>query len=796
MILKTDIEFYLTFKVKKIGKRYDTSPQRGGYAFEASIKEIEGYPRKTGLPREMDAYGIFPNIAVDDTYKCKARFEEGGDGYRIYLIGNPTMVLPATSREIARFLKNHVSGLGMKTATAIVDTLGPSAITMIASEPSSLDGIPNLKEPKKSAIVKYCQDNWGGEAVVLALQQYGVPVYISHYLYDKYGAMTLQRINDDPYLIYESGIVPFHYCESIAVKQGRSWNDDYRVLCVVRAAVDDQIDSHGDTCVCYEKVIKLAENKLLRSRNYNAEVKNFPTNENDQLFTCRESAEYIFSEQRYRDALDRLTNAGELVHVHTSNGNDMYYRKSTYAQEMDAANKVVDLLQRRPAITASEKQVRYFLDTHNLGLVQEQKDAVIRSVKHGVSVLTGGPGTGKTFTVTAVIKTLQFFKPGVRIAQVAPTAKAAMRMKELTHLPANTIHAAFKINMSQGKDIGDEEFILDADYLIVDESSMIGIELFDRMLQKLSSKTCVLFVGDDAQLPSVECGDVLHHLVVDKSFIPVSLLSEVHRQSQDSAIVTNAHIIRNGKNIENVGFNEKDFTFVSANTELNAADAVVSEVKRLTKKGIFLDDILVLTPVHATGCGTDVLNSELQVMFNPVAESAPSYVKNENVSFHVGDRVINTRNFTIKDEEGNRTRISNGSIGEIVALKDGAYIEVQFNDMDDTVTYTKSKVDYLDLAYAVTVHKSQGSEAEHVILVCVNSYKHKHMLKKALVYTAVTRAKKEFCCIGDKQSFYDACTALPDKYSSVKGDLSDDTRVSLFARFLKEKAVSAGIATL
>lgn len=794
MILKTDIDFTVTYKVKRIIRRYDTNPESGGYKIEAVIKNIEGYPRKTGLPREMDAFGHFPSIMVGDTYSNTAHFQDGDSGYMIFLSGVPKPVLPAVASEVAKYLKEHVSGLGIKTATNIVDELGPSAITKISADPSCLDGIKNLTKKKKDDIAQWCQDNWFSESLVLALQQYDLPVYPANFLYDKYGYLAIQRLKDNPYSIYESGIIPFSYCETIAHKQNLPWNLESRLICAIRSVVDDQIDMHGDTCVFKEKIINLAEYKLRKSTNYIADRDIIQEGDDENL--CRESSSYIFSPDRYEQAFDKLVNAGELVPVISYRGNMMYYRKSTYTQEIDASERIVKLLSRRPAITASEKQIRCFLQDSNMSLADEQADAIVNCVRHGISVLTGGPGTGKTFTVQAIVKTIKFFKPAAKIVQVAPTAKAAVRMQEMSHLPADTIHSAFKINMVHGKDMGNEDFVLDADYLIVDESSMISLEIFDKMLQKLGNNTSVLFVGDDAQLPSVDCGDVLKHLVIDYKFIPVSKLSQIHRQAGTSAIVKNAHIIRNGSisDINKISFNKYDFQMVEANNELKAVDEVITIVKKLVKRRVSLDDILILTPVHATGCGTDVLNTELQHLFNPVKKDAPSYVKNENTTFHVGDRVINTRNFTIKDKDGNKIKISNGAVGYITSLEDAAYIDVQLNNFDDVITFTTAKVEYLELAYAVTVHKSQGSEADHVILLCMDSYKHKHMLRKALVYTAVTRAKLNFYCVGNKNTFIEACKPKKLHYDSVKGDISDDTRVSLLASFIKEKAEANNIS--
>lgn len=785
MIFKTDVEFTLTYTVKKIISRLPS----GAYLLDVKVKSFEGYPKKAGFPKQMEAIGYFSLVNKGDTFKQSVRFSDSERfGYRFNLLGVPEVILPATSKEVAKYLKEHIRGLGEKGAKAIAEKLGPSAITYIPEHPDSLEDIPNINKKTKEAVVDWCTKNAYCEAVITYLYQQGVPVDTAKALYERFGTLTINQINDRPYSLYEAGTMPFRYTEQIAKNLGFSWDCEERLLCAIRAAMDDRIESHGDSCVLKDNIIDIAETYLSRSKNYD-------------YFSCREDSQSVFSEKRYKGAIKKLVDIGEIVEVRrrSKNRTNIYcYRKATYFCEKDAAKRVIELLQRKPPIEASATTIRDYLKETHEGLADEQVEGIITAATHGFSVLTGGPGTGKTFTMKALVETLKHFKPSIRIIQAAPTSKAASRMREMTGVESDTIHSTFKIGTSDGIHNGDEDFILDADFVIIDESSMIGSELFDKMLNKVSDSVRFLFVGDSAQLPSIEYGDVLHSLVMSKlTGVPRIELKRVHRQSQNSMVVTNAHIIRN-QNIDeilNMQFRKKDFELIEAKSETDACDVVVNVVKKLFERRVLLDDILVLTPVHRTLCGTDALNSRLREMLNVDAKDGKKcYAVDDTKVFYEGDRVINTRNFTVLNEDGEKIKVRNGDKGYIVGITDKT-IDVEREDEGDIITFTRGKIDYLDLAYAVTVHKSQGSEAEYVILPCLNSRTHQRMLTRALLYTAVTRTKRKFICIGTKDAFVNACLpdtrTLEEQRAGIAND--PDKRLTLLSVFLVDNAQKAGL---
>ena len=779
MHYQTDVVFTLTYTIKKIYSRFSN----GAYPVDVKVVSFEGYPKKTGFPKEYHGLGYFPVIHVGDTYKSKTRFHmDPRNGYSFNFIGMPEEVLPSTEKEVAKYFEKHISGLGKVGSRKIVEALGCSAITIIANNPKCLERVDGLKKKQKTAIAEWCVENINCEDVILYLYQNEIPLEMARSIYDRYGDLTIAKLNENPYAIYESGNIPFRYAEKMASNVGLKWDDPNRLLCAVRAAIDDRIDSKGDTCVLNTNVIAIAENYIARSRFYDAE-------------TCRRSSDMIFSKEEYDSAIQKLIKDGELIEYQRSvsnGGNLYYYRKQTYSDEMNAAEAVVSMVHRKPAISTSPTQIKRFLESRNSSLAEEQIDAVVMAATHGFSVLTGGPGTGKTYTMKAVVEVLKAFKPEIKIVQAAPTAKAASRMREITGLDSDTIHSIFKIGY--GNTAIEQEFTLKADYIIIDEASMIGSSLFTSMLNRMLEKACILVVGDPAQLPSVDCGDVLNSLCISK-VVPVSELKTIHRQAKESGIVTNAHKIRSKdfEKIKDISFNiYNDFKGVYAKNEEMAADLIVDKVQELRNRRVLLEDILVLTPVHATACGTDMLNERLQAIINPHKEGEPEYIVDDTKAYHIGDRVMNTQNFKIIDSDGKNKKVKNGEVGYIINI-DAATIEVQFDNSDEPVQFTKGKIDYLDLAYAMTIHKSQGSEADYVIMPCVSSWKHQRMLTNQLIYTALTRAKKGFICVGTRENFINGCIpknqSLQDKRNAIKSNTSD-ARTSLFSLFLRNTEFS------
>ena len=385
----------------------------------------------------------------------------------------------------------------------------------------------------------------------------------------------------------------------------------------------------------------------------------------------------------------------------------------------------------------AESLVAAWESDHAVSLAPAQREAVIAALTHGVLVLTGGPGTGKTTVVRSMIDILG--AQGLEILLAAPTGRAAKRLAEATGCPAATVHRMLE---AQGREDGemrfgrDAETQLEADVIIIDEVSMMDIVLMQHLLTAVLPGTHVILVGDVDQLPAVGPGSVLKD-ILRSNVIPSVRLTEIFRQNNTGTIVLNAHAINAGRV---PSFTEADFTFVPAVSSEDAAAQIVSLCTRLLRAGTGLMDLQVLSPMRREACGVDLLNRSLQNALNPAGAG-----KEEAAGFRLGDKVMQTRNDYMKN-------VFNGDIGRITRI-DSEHMVVTFaEDMD--IPYTRDEFGALTLAYAMSVHKSQGSEYDIVILPLVRA--HHIMLQRNLLYTAVTRAKKGVIIVGDRMALFAA----------------------------------------
>ena len=415
------------------------------------------------------------------------------------------------------------------------------------------------------------------------------------------------------------------------------------------------------------------------------------------------------------------------------------YTPEAYEEENYIARRIQDMAAMKPL--AMKTHVQLFLDrwqdSCHFELADKQREAVEKSLESGMTVITGGPGTGKTTVVQTIIRLAE--QERLRILLCAPTGRAAKRLAETTQRKAKTIHRLLIPDGRQGRIQVfeyNETKLLPADLVIVDEVSMLDMEMMYHLLSALKPQCRCILVGDADQLPSVGAGAVLHDIIASGQ-VPVVRLDTIFRQQEGGRIVTNAHLINSGR--LPVVNEDPEFRFVEIEDEAQGAEKISalynSELLETGDKFA----VQVLSPMYKNPCGVDNLNQLIQGRFNPPAEEKGE-LKGKNVIFRVGDKVMQKHN---DYEKG----VFNGDIGEIFAIqKDMVYVRYPEQD----VKYEGQEVDEITLAYAITVHKSQGSEYHTVIMVLVNS--HAIMLQRNLFYTAVTRAKRKVILVGSKRA--------------------------------------------
>lgn len=387
---------------------------------------------------------------------------------------------------------------------------------------------------------------------------------------------------------------------------------------------------------------------------------------------------------------------------------------------------------------------------------EEQRAAIEMALTHPLSILTGGPGTGKTTVVNAIVQGIEYLKPGASIAMLAPTGKAAKRMSEITNREAMTIHR--KLNMQ--KEADDEQLVeIEEDYVIVDESSMVDSYLFSTLINNVSERTTVLLVGDVDQLPSVGSGAILRDLI-ESDVVPTTRLKKVFRQAESSPIVSNAYKLNRGESVSTMAFEKKSqMLFYDLGNESIIQDKIVNTVAHIATKRP-LSDIAVLTPMRKGMLGVHELNKHIQARVNPQNGKKAELKLNGKLELYLrdGDRVMQIVNDNEKGVANGETGIVDSIYEDVVELDNGSTrattcVDVVIEDAKEgerTITYNASEArEQLELAYAMTIHKSQGSEYGTVIIPFVKQ--HQFMLKRNLVYTAWTRAKELVINIGQKE---------------------------------------------
>lgn len=619
--------------------------------------------------------------------------------------------IPTTTKGIIDFLSSGlIKNVGKAKAREIVKTLGNNALDIIRSEgPSALRRVPGIKT-KAEEIYQHIVDHTELQNIIQELIPLGVTSKTSVKAYKLFGSNAAQIVKENPYRLIEIDNIGFIKADNIAINSGIKRNSPFRIQAAIKYILQEASYS-GHCYVIAEELVKSSLSFV-----------------NKNVAKDKVSIKEIF------DVVTDMVSKQSLI----KDSINIYLPQYYYAEKA-IAEKISELCYRTNAPNVATA-IRAYEKRSGLILATEQKEAVASLLQNNILVLTGGPGTGKTETVRAVVSIYKNLNPNKIIFLASPTGRASRRLSEVSGMEASTIHRMLGINPGKKTEY-DENNPLPCDLLIIDEVSMLDVSLAKQLFQAISSKTKVLLVGDKDQLPSVGPGNLLSDML--KAKIPAIYLTKIFRQAEQSQIIINSHRVNNGKQIS-IDPNKNDFYHIKTTDFAKAADLVKKSVLRLIQKGYTLDQIQVLSPMRKNNTGVIELNKMLQETLKK--PKAKELTHNSHL-FREGDKVIQIKNNYEKD-------VFNGDVGMVekvgpILSEDNVPVvekalHVRYNGK--VVTYVPDDLDELELAYAITIHKSQGGEYKAVILVLTTQ--HYIMLARNLLYTGMTRAKEFFCLIG------------------------------------------------
>ncbi|WP_236838737.1 ATP-dependent RecD-like DNA helicase [Caldalkalibacillus salinus] len=691
--------------------------------------------------KEMIVVGNFPPLYEDDTYTFWGELKEHHKFGLQYHIKHYRKELPQGRDGIIQYLSSDLfPGVGKKTAEAIVNTLGEQAIGRILESPDILQEVSSLSEKLQRTIHEKLMEHQGLEQIIIKLSQYGIGMALSVQIYQTYQEMAMNVLEENPYqLIEDIEGIGFKRADVIGQAMGIERDAPERIQAAFYYYLREKCDQSGHVFYPYEPLVD-GVLKWLTAEDTELQAKLNVDTLKEQIEDMGRLEKVIIEEDRV-------------------------YLPSLFFAERAFAKKLKQLLQRDFSVTFNQQEFYQALGEleERLGIeyAPTQREAIERALHSQVMILTGGPGTGKTTVIKGVCELfaeLHGFSLDPKdyvnkdepfpVILVAPTGRAAKRMSESTGVPAVTIHRL--LGWRGGKDFDkSEDEPIEGKVMIIDESSMMDQWLANQLFRALPTNIQVVFVGDQDQLPSVGPGQVLKDLILSER-IPKVELQDIYRQAEGSSIITLAHQMKRGEFPTDLKEDKPDRRFFPCETK-HLVDMIRQICGSAKRKGYTPKDIQVLAPMYRGDAGIDALNVALQEEFNP-AKKGKREMKHGDTTFRVGDKVLQLAN----NPEQN---VFNGDIGEVSAMiwaKETTdkedMIVVTFDQTE--VVYKRQDLNQLTLAYCCSIHKSQGSEFPIVVVPLVRQYA--RMLRRNLVYTAITRGKEYLILCGEERTFLNA----------------------------------------
>lgn len=718
--------------------------------------------------KEIIVVGYFPQLVNDEQYRFTGRLKSHPKYGMQFQIDTFEKEVPTTEQGIVHYLSSDLfTGVGRKTAEAIVEKLGMDALTKILEDPSALDGVPRLSAEKKLHIRQTIEENLGLERVMVRLNDWGFGPQLGMKIYQAYREETISLLTENPYrLIEEVEGVGFIRADELGAKLGITGNHPDRIKAAIFHVLTNAALSDGHVYLDAEMVLPMVKDILEQSQRIEIPYEAI----SKAAIEMREESKICGEETRM-------------------------YLPSLYFSEVGIASKINELKEKnKTAESFSKDEIRKAIgdieEQYDVTYAPTQAQAIETAINSAVMILTGGPGTGKTTVVRGLVevyaelhglslnpKTYAEKEEPFPIVLAAPTGRAAKRLAESTGLPAMTIHRLLGFN-GQEKDEETEREVVGR-LIIIDEMSMVDTWLAHQLLKALHEDVQVVFVGDQDQLPPVGPGQVLKDLLASKQ-IPTVELTDIYRQAEGSTIIEMAHQIKKGKVPDTLTAKTTDRSFIQAGAG-QVTSVVTQVVKGALAKGQAIRDIQVLAPMYKGPAGIDNLNKEIQQLVNPNDGTRKELVFGDTI-YRIGDKVLQL----VNQPDNN---VFNGDMGEVISIiraketvEKQDLLIVSYDGIE--VTYQRADLNQITLAYCCSIHKSQGSEFQTVIMPIVRGYS--KMLRRNLLYTGITRAKNFLILCGE-----------PDVLANGLAKTDDLTRLTtLKARLNPEFIIAEKAAAL
>ena len=681
------------------------------------IRDTNCEDAKEYLNKTITFTGYFYELNMDDMYCFYGELVDNPKYGMQFNVKEYERVTPEDEDGLIAFLSSDLfKGIGEALATNIVNTLGKDVINEILKDESCLLMVPKMTSKKAHKLYETLVQYEESHQMIVYLTNLGFNMKDSLNIYNFYKKDTIANLENNPYKLIDDIDASFTKIDEIAKKFDIIENDERRVKACIIYVMKYILFSNSDTYLYFDEI-------------YNGVLSYL------KIDLSKETMDYYINDLILENK----------VCVFDSK----YYLKEMYLQEENISKSIYNLVSKnKKQYKKIDNYIEELERENGIKYNEQQKEAIIKSLENNVTIITGGPGTGKTTIIKAIcslymdLEKLDFDGAMERIALLAPTGRASKRMSESTNLPASTIHRFLKWNKETGDFLINEYNKAKHKLIIIDEVSMIDLNLLDSLFKGLLSDIQIIFVGDHNQLPSVGPGKILKDLI-DSDLIETIYLNHLYRQDENSYITTLAQEIKDNDLSENFYETKSDYTFLQVN-QFGIKESLKKLSYQLLEKGYDYKRVQFLAPIYAGVNGIDNLNKELQEVFNPKDETK-NEIKYGDIIYRENDKVLQLVNMP---EEN----ISNGDIGvikNILKIDKKTFIYIDFDG--NLVKYESKDLNKISHGFIISIHKSQGSEFELIVMPICNSYK--RMLYRKLIYTGITRAKKKLILIGEVDAF-------------------------------------------